>query len=365
VAGYSTSGYGLFGKGATGVWGESNSSNKAGVYGKNTQVNGWGVRGVTTKSGGIGVYGTGLGNGTGVYGTSTTGTAVLGNSSDGDGVYGLTNDATSAGVRALNGGTGPGVTSLSGGIGVNALSTGNDGVAGMTYASSKSGVYGLSTMGTGYGVSGYSDNYFGMLAQGPDNGDGTSGDILLGGTLGEITTLSREWIGYSYQHFEFHLDENNDDTDACFAIWNGTNNVKWQVCESSAYAATMISAGPEATVVNTASESQHLMYAVEGTGVWLEDVGSATLVNGELTIPFASVYAQAANLSADYQVFVTAKCDQPVLMYVSSQTATDFTVKGANLDGSPSGCAFNYRVVASRAGYETVRMEEYSGGITK
>jgi len=102
------------------------------------------------------------------------------------------------------------------------------------------------------------------------------------------------------------------------------------------------------------------MYSIQGTGVWLEDVGTATLVNGELAIPFDTVYAQAANLSADYQVFVTATCDQPALLYVSAKTATSFTVKGANLDGSPSGCAFDYRVVAQRTGYEGLRTEQYN-----
>jgi hypothetical protein len=178
------------------VWGESNSSNKAGVYGKNTQVNGWGVRGVTTKNGGIGVYGTGLGNGTGVYGTENTGIGVLGSSNDGDGVYGLTNDAASAGVRALNGGTGPAVNALSGGIGVNALSTTNDGVVGTTWADYKSGVYGVSSLATGYGVTGHSDSYFGMFADGYDAGgfdlvgDLTWGVTLVRSLLLEITLIS-------------------------------------------------------------------------------------------------------------------------------------------------------------------------------
>jgi hypothetical protein len=102
------------------------------------------------------------------------------------------------------------------------------------------------------------------------------------------------------------------------------------------------------------------MYDVAGTGIWLEDVGTATLANGELVIPFDTVYTQMANLSQAYQVFVTATCDQPVLLYVSEKTSTSFTVKGANLDGSPSGCAFDYRVVAARVGYETVRLEQYT-----
>jgi hypothetical protein len=92
----------------------------------------------------------------------------------------------------------------------------------------------------------------------------------------------------------------------------------------------------------------------------VEDVGSATLVEGELVIPFDSVYAQAANLAVSYQVFVTANCDQPVLLYVSEKNTTNFTVKGNNLDGSASSCSFDYRVVAQRAGYENVKLEQYT-----
>jgi hypothetical protein len=34
-----------------------------------------------------------------------------------------------------------------------------------------------------------------------------------------------------------------------------------------------------------------------------------------------------------------------------------FTVKGVGLDGKPSACEFDYRVVAKRLGYEDVRLE--------
>lgn len=369
-ASYKTAVYGInnaaFG---IGIYGGTTSSGGIALQGnaaangtgvKAQSVTGYGVLGKTTGSGATAVYGDAGGNGTGVLGESDTGIGVFGSSADGDGVWGGTNDATHAGVHALNGGTGPGVDSLAGGVGVNALSTLSDGVAGTTWASSKSGVYGLSTMGSGYGVSGFSDNYFGMLAQGPDAWGDDAGDILLGGTLGEIVTWSDVFYAGSHNNIILDLDNNNDNAGACLYIRSGTDTTVQQFCEASGNNATVISAGSQATVVDTASEGQRLMYAVEGTGVWLEDVGTATLVNGELVISFDTAYTQAANLSADYQVFVTAKCDQPVLMYVSSQTATDFTVKGANLDGSPSSCAFNYRVVASRAGYETVRMEQYT-----
>jgi hypothetical protein len=353
-------GYGFYGKGSFGVWGESALSNKAGIYGKNTAVNGWGVRGVSTKNGGYGVYGTDLGNGVGVYGTATTGTGVLGSSDDGDGVWGGTNDATNAGVYALNGGTGPGVDAMAGGIGVNALSFQNDGVVGTSWSDGKSGVRGEATLQASYGVSGYSGSEFGVFAHGPDEWGDAAGDLFLDGTLGEIVTWANVLYEGSHNNIIMDLDNNNDNAGACLYIRDGEDNNVTSFCETTNNASTIITAGSQASVVQTQNEGQRLMYAVEGTGVWVEDVGTATLVNGELTIAFKPAYAQAASLSGDYQVFATAKCDQPVLLYVSSQTVTDFTVKGTNLDGSASNCAFNYRVVAPRAGYESVWMEQYT-----
>jgi hypothetical protein len=45
-----------------------------------------------------------------------------------------------------------------------------------------------------------------------------------------------------------------------------------------------------------------------------------------------------------------------VLLYVSQKTADGFTVRGVELDSAPSSCAFDYRVVAKRLGYESIRL---------
>ena len=67
--------------------------------------------------------------------------------------------------------------------------------------------------------------------------------------------------------------------------------------------------------METKDYGQRLLYAVEGTGVWLEDVGTAALgKGGEVTVAFDPVYAQAANVKGEYQVFVTARSQEPVLL---------------------------------------------------
>ena len=47
-----------------------------------------------------------------------------------------------------------------------------------------------------------------------------------------------------------------------------------------------------------------------------------------------------------------------ILIGVTRKGPTGFTVQGATLDGKPSACSFDYRIVAKQRGYETVRLEE-------
>lgn len=72
-----------------------------------------------------------------------------------------------------------------------------------------------------------------------------------------------------------------------------------------------------------------------------------------------------ADLGGDYQVFLTAQSDQPVLLYVAAKAADGFTVRGVTLAGLPASCAFDYRVVAERAGYEGVRTEVFDAASPK
>jgi len=91
--------------------------------------------------------------------------------------------------------------------------------------------------------------------------------------------------------------------------------------------------------------------------VRFEDIGTAELANGVVTVTLNAIFAQAVNLKIDYQVFVTPVCKEPVLLYVTDKTASGFTVQGVTLKSEPSNCAFDYRIVAKRLGYENIRME--------
>ncbi|GBC96983.1 hypothetical protein HRbin16_02798 [bacterium HR16] len=169
----SPSGYGAFGLATAGsgftygVYGQSDSPSGTGVYGLATATSGftYGGRFESAGTGGIGVYGLAYdtsGVNFGVYGESRSpwgsglfgvasagGKGVWGRSTTGDGVVGETNAANKSGVWGRN--------NVSGGYGVAGSSTEGTGVGG--WSTSGRGVFGYAgTIGPTYGVWGQSDS---------------------------------------------------------------------------------------------------------------------------------------------------------------------------------------------------------------
>jgi hypothetical protein len=305
----------------------------------------------TSASAGL-VVDNSTGTGDGIRGYANAANANYG------GVYGV-NFSSGPGVYGRSEGGGPGVAGYSGTRGVYGKAA--DGVVGESNVNAMSGVYGFNTAATGYGVTGRAESYFGVFAWGNDGSlYDTKGDILLQGSYGEIFAYGTQLDIFSNRHVIVDLDDDNNDSGAFFSILSGTDGTLWTISETKGDA---VAVGSHASAVTTADGGQRLMYAIEGAGVWLEDVGTAALADGRATITFDPAYAQTANVGQEYQVFLTAQSDQPVLLYVASKTATGFTVGGATLDGQPANCAFDYRVVAPRLGYEDVRTEEYTPSV--
>jgi len=96
------------------------------------------------------------------------------------------------------------------------------------------------------------------------------------------------------------------------------------------------------------------LYAMESPNVWLEDFGQAQLVDGQATVPIEPIFLTTISTEVPYHVFVTPLGDCNGL-YVTNKTAASFEVH--ELGGGTSDVAFDYRIVALRKGYETVRME--------
>ncbi len=99
---------------------------------------------------------------------------------------------------------------------------------------------------------------------------------------------------------------------------------------------------------------QRALYAVESPGVWFEDFGSAKLQNGAVTVQLDPLFAQSINTGVEYHVFLTplGECNG---LYVANKSATGFEVR--ELGGGVTNVAFDYRIVAKRAGYENKRLE--------
>jgi len=297
VFGNAEEGVGVQGMGQTGGYfsgqqGVRASGTMTGVTGTADNMSGRGVIGIADNYGGIGVYGSG-GFGIGVQGEGEIGVKGVGS-------------------------VGPGV-----------------------WGQGATGVYGTSQSG------------FGMDAVGNDasNSDRV-GDLLLGGNIGEIFSFGH--LGLYVDHDAYiDLDDDNNDANAKFAIFNGTDAFRLTVDENG----NLWAWGAKSAVAQTNNYGQRLLYAVESTGVWFEDFGSASLVNGEATVTFEPIFAETVNLEAGYHVFLTPLCQEPVLLFVTAKNAKGFTVRGVTLNGQATGCTFDYRLVAKRLGYEGLRLE--------
>jgi hypothetical protein len=217
------------------------------------------------------------------------------------------------------------------------------------------GVYGRSDSG-GPGVTGFSGTGFGMYAAGNDSSAfDTKGDLLLGGDYGEIFATGNLLNLYSNGFVVIDLDDDNNSPNQCFRVLNGADGILWSVCETTG----VVAASSQASMADTADYGQRLLYAVEGAGKWVEDVGTAALNAGEATIRFDRVFAQTVDLAEPYQVFVTPISQEPIWLYITAKTTGDFTVRGVTLDGEPATCSFDYRIIAQRLGHENTRLESF------
>jgi hypothetical protein len=342
--------------------------------------NGWGVYGVTTGTYGVGVRGwAGATTGTnyGVYGVSasSSGIGVGGQaiSSTGItyGVYGTSNSSSGTGVY----GTAP----YTGVVGRASSSTGTTyGVYGQSGSSGGYGVLGTaptygvrgnatSTGGTSYGVWGDSDSL---------NNTAAGGSFVAGTTA--TTSQSDGVVGRA----------NGQNTSAYgvagWAYYNGAGVGAWSysgnIIEGYAgdypggtrqmyltQAGYLYVNGGYGTFAKTSKDESGAEYraltAIQSSEAWYEDFGKATLVNGKVVVKIEPLFAKTVNMGVDYHVYVTPLCSEAVVLFVSDKSAQGFTVQGVTLDGKPSQCAFDYRIVAKPVGQEDTRLPAVGGPV--
>ncbi|PWH19325.1 MAG: hypothetical protein DDG59_03220, partial [Anaerolineae bacterium] len=312
---------------------------------------------IHTPSGNLGgaLYGKTGGIGYGVVGqqdvtSSIAGGGVAGFSDSASGYAGyFENNGGGIGVSAKSN-TNYGIRGESGsGVGVFGKSNSHDGIRGESAGTGKSGVYGYNSQ-NGYGVFGRSTNDFGIGAVGVDATPyDTLGDLWLGGDYGEIYAEGYMDL-FSNRDIFLDLDDDNNESNACFKIFNGGNSVISQTCEN----------GTKSAVLQTRDYEQRAVYVIESPEVWLQDFGTATLQDGQVTVTFETIFAQTINTELDYHVQLTPLCQEPLILFVVAKNKNGFTVKGVGLDGSPSSCSFDYSVTAKRLGVEELRLEEVS-----
>jgi len=97
------------------------------------------------------------------------------------------------------------------------------------------------------------------------------------------------------------------------------------------------------------------LHTMESPENWFEDFGSGTLTNGSATVELDPTFASTVNTTTDYHVFLTPRGECGGL-YVANTTPTGFEVR--ELRHGSSSVAFDYRIVAKRAGYENQRLED-------
>jgi len=248
-----------------------------------------------------------------------------------------------------------GVSVWSAGLdGVRVQSAGEDGIH--VSAAGGDGVDATTTSTLAYGgrfVNSAADGV-GLYARG---GDGDAADIVLGangmsewnndGYLSSDPSFDSDLVLIGYDQVDIHLDQDNDQSSLFRVLEGGNFPVFWVDELGNTHAL-----GTKSAVVRTPSYGQRKLYAVESPEVWFEDFGAAQLVNGQATVTIEPVFAQTVNLG-EYHVFLTPLGDCP--LFVAEKTPAAFTVKA--MGGQACRIAFDYRIVARRLGYESVRLE--------
>jgi len=325
--------YGETEGGGSGVGGLGNSATGSGVYGQ-TNGAGAGVVGIASTASGFGMFAQTPGFAA-VFGqnTATSGAAA--------GLFGSTASPLGAGVSG--GGTSyigvAGSTSATTGspsYGVWGDSASDQGVAVAGFEDATTGptigVYGTDASSSGIGVSGY--------ASSPTGGTvGVLGQVLSpGGTGGAFVSLSGQ--GLLLQGI------------------SGTSNSSVFTLDASGnlqISGNLTVNGTKSSTARLQNGHEVLLYAVESPENWFEDFGSSKTTNGVAWVPLDANFAEASNATIEYHVFLTPNGDSNGL-YVSRKAGDGFEVREHG--GGTSNVAFDYRIVARRRGFETVRMAE-------
>jgi hypothetical protein len=244
-------------------------------------------------------------------------------------------------------------------------------------ASGSTGVYGAATNSTGmartYGVYGMSatanTGWFGAGVAGTGPTISSTGQVLWGGgagVWGDVTGInSTAGVSATADDSEAIDARNNPGTGSTPTLraWSFSSSpTAYVIFAQGGFGACYINASGDLSCTGTLSPSaltaegrQLQLYGVASPENWFEDFGSGQLSGGHAQIALDPAFASTVNTGAAYHVFLTPRGECEGL-YIGATTASGFEVR--ELHNGTSDISFDYRIVAKRIGYESVRLED-------
>ena len=262
-------------------------------------------------------------------------------------------------------------------------STSNEtfGVYGSTYSGAGSGVLGISqntsTSGSTYGVAGWTASSLGAGVVGSSNEYSSTGGTLIGtkkiGVWGDQANGSSSPIGVlatADNGVALLAQNNSPGTWATLFAYNFTSAVEAEVFGGGGTGGqcnvynngNLDCTGTISPVVRTSEAREAKFYGVASPENWFEDFGSGQLSGGAARVSLDPAFASTVNTGETYHVFLTPNGDCKGL-YVASKGVDGFEVR--ELGGGTSNISFDYRIVAKRQGYESIRMPDVTERMNK
>src|SRR5579872_977514 len=246
------------------------------------------------------------------------------------------------------------------------------GVLGQTFSPTSIAVEGANFGGGGFGVYGYEERSDSLEA----NAAAVFGEHVTGSSLASGLFYGAGVWGDTGDSIGLGMLATADSGNAMAVFNNSTNSstlfvTNFEESTGNAFifdassffggfcnilaSGTLSCSGSLTTVVPAESNKQVQVYSVQSPENWFEDFGSGQLSNGTATVRLESGFAQTVNTNSDYHVFLTPKGDCKGL-YVTNEGAGSFEVH--ELGHGQSSIAFDYRIVAHRKGYESLRLAD-------
>jgi hypothetical protein len=121
------------------------------------------------------------------------------------------------------------------------------------------------------------------------------------------------------------------------------------------YSGNLAGTGTKSAIVRT-SRGPRALYCMESPQNWFEDAGTGQLEGGRATIRLDPLFLETVTISDEYPmlVFVQPLDDVPGGLYVVKHFDSFEVIQGGN---GTSNARFDWRVLARRKGYETLRLE--------